>query len=221
MWSFKPNLFIKKTNTKQKKLHSPTRINATWCKNKWRTLLMGPAQPWHYKMGGTNLFCLRQSGPHVVQRSFRSRNRCRALPLMWGHPRKKDPLAPPLAMHAHPTKLTPQSRVMGDFLQTSVLCSELGLRRSRKSSNSNLHPNPSQLTVGASGSSPTYSTLFENYRHTQQTWLLSSTEGEKEKYKHWAELAEAIKQFNVQTHCPCIAALVVPASTKQLKANEK
>lgn len=56
-------------------------------------------------------------------------------------------------------------------------------------------PTQSQLTAGASGSSPTYSTLFENYRHTQQTWLLSSTEGEEEKYKHWVKLAEAIKQF--------------------------
>lgn len=51
-------------------------------------------------------------------------------------------------MHAHPTKLTPQSRVMGDFLQTAVLCSELGLRQRRKSSNSNLHPNPKSTDCG-------------------------------------------------------------------------
>lgn len=118
-------------------------------REQWRTLLMGPAQPWHYKMGETNLFCLHQSGPQAVQHSFHSRNRCWAPALMWGHPIKEDPLIiPPLAMHAHPTKLTPQSRVMGDSSQTSVLCSKLGLRWRRKSSTINLHPNPKSTDCG-------------------------------------------------------------------------
>lgn len=109
---------------------------------------MGPAQPWQYKMGETTLFCLYQPCPHAVRRSFCSRNCCSVPALMQGHPREKNLLLPPLAMHAHPTKLTPQSRVMGDFLQTPVLCSKLGLRRRRKSSNSNLHPNPKSADWG-------------------------------------------------------------------------
>lgn len=60
-------------------------------------------------------------------------------------PRRKDLLVPP---SAHPAELTPQSRVMGDFLQTPVLCSKLGLRQRRKSSNSNLHPNPKSADWG-------------------------------------------------------------------------
>ena len=90
------------------------------------------------------MFCLRQSGPHAVQRSFRPSPDMRAPK----RKKKKNPLTPPLAMHAHPTKLTPRSRVMGDFLQTSVLCSKLDLRWRRKSSNSNLHPNPKSTDCG-------------------------------------------------------------------------
>lgn len=133
------------------------------CKNKWRTLFMGPAQPWHYKMGEANLFCLRQSGPHTA------RLRCRAPALMWGHPRKRPPLLPTSAVHAHPTKLTPRGislgRATGDLLRKSLLCPELGLRERRKSSNSNIAAR-SQPSAGGSGSGPTYSTLCESYRQT-------------------------------------------------------
>lgn len=58
-------------------------------------------------------------------------------------PKRKDLLVPPLA---YPAKS--QSRVMGDFLQTPLLCSKLGLGWRRKSSNSNLHPNPKSADWG-------------------------------------------------------------------------
>lgn len=116
-------------------------------------------------------------------------------------PKRKNFLVPPLAMHAHSTELTPQSRVMGDFLQTPVVCSELGLRRSRKSSNSNLHPNPKSADWGLLD--PALRTvLYLKITDIQQTRLLSSTEGEKEQHKHWAALAEAIKQFKCADTCP-------------------
>lgn len=108
--------------------------------------------------------------------------------------KRKNLLLPPLAMHAHPTKLTPQSRVMGDFLQTPVLCSKLGLRRRRKSSNSNLHPNPKSADWGLLDLA-LHTVLYLKITDTQQTRLLSSREGEKEQHKQWAALAEAIKQF--------------------------
>lgn len=60
-------------------------------------------------------------------------------------PKRKELLVPP---SAHAAKLTPQRRVMGDFLQTPVLCSKMGLRWRRKSSNSNLHPNPKSADWG-------------------------------------------------------------------------
>lgn len=72
-----------------------------------------------------------------------------------------------MAIHAHPTNLTPQTGVMGDFLQTSVLYFKLGLRRrggvkelgGGKAAMATYIPTPNQLTVGAYGSIPTYSTL--------------------------------------------------------------
>lgn len=166
-----------------------------WCKNKWRTLLMGPAQPWYYKMGETNLFCLHQSGPHAVRDSFCSRNRCRALALIWGHPRKKIPSFHPWQRMHTPQNWYTKLELWVTFYRRLRFAPRWVQEGGRKSSNSNLHPNPKSTDCGGFWSSPTYSTLFENYRHAQQTWLLSSTEGEKEKYKHWAELAEAIKQF--------------------------
>lgn len=131
-------------------------------------------------------------------------------------PKRKELLVPLLA---HPAKLTPQRRVTGDFLQTPVLCSKLGLRWRRKSSNSNKHPKPKSADWGLLD--PALRTvLCLKITDTQQTRLLSSTEGEKEQHKHWAELAEAIKQFKCADTFPCIIAVLVPASSKQQRANE-
>lgn len=91
-------LLKKNKHKTKKKLNCTLQLESMLprCKNKWRTLFMGPAQPWHYKMGEANLFCLRQPGPHAA------RLRCRAPALMWGHPRKKDTLAPHLGSACTP-----------------------------------------------------------------------------------------------------------------------
>lgn len=193
MWSFKPNLFIKNPNTKQKKLHSPTK-NQHYLDARTNEEHSWWDQPSSDNIKWGKLICsayaavpARSAVQLLLQELLQSPSPdARA-------PRRKD-LVPPLAMHAHPTELTPQSRVMGDFLHPPVLCSKLGLRQRRKSSNRNLHPNPKSADWGLLD--PALCTvLYLKITDTQQTWLLSSTEGEKEQHKHWTVLAEAIKQF--------------------------
>lgn len=135
-------------------------------------------------------------------------------------PKEKDLLVPPsstCAMQAHPTKLTPQSRVIGDFLQTSVLCSELGLDRGGKAATATYIPTQSQLTAGFWIRPYIQYFMWKSQTHNwHDHW---ATQRKRKINTSTGQSLQRPNRHSVQTLSSCIAALVVPASTKQLKAN--
>lgn len=124
-------------------------------------------------------------------------------------------------MHAHPTKLTPQSRVMGDLLQTSVLCSKLGLRWRRKSGNSSLHPSLKSTDCMGFWIWP-YIQYFIWKLQTHTTDMPPEQHrGRESKVQALGRASRGHQTVRVCRHTFSMhRCFVVPASTKQLKANE-
>lgn len=177
MWSFKPNLFIKKPNTKQKKLHSPTknqhyldaRTNEehSWWDQpspdniKWGKLICSD-DACHVRTQ-----CGTASAPGIAAES---RPSCK------GTHEKRDPHS----TLGTPCKTdTPKQSYRWLLTDTCALL-QIGSKVEEEKQQQQQTSQAKVSWLGAPGSGLTYSTMFENYRHTQQTRLLSSTEGEKE-----------------------------------------
>lgn len=172
---------------------------------------MGPAQPWQYKTG--KLVCSDDASHVRTQCSAASAPGIAAESRPWckGTQEKRAPRS----TLGTPCKTdTPKQSYRWLLTDTCALL-QIGSKMEEEKQQQTSQAKVSWL--GAPGSGLTYSTL--TITDTQQT-LLSSTEGEEEQHKHWAALAEAIKQFKCVDTIPCIIAVLVPASSKQQRANE-
>lgn len=162
------------------------------CKNKWRTLFMGPAQPWHYKMGEANLFCLRQPGPHAA------RLRCRAPALMWGHPRKKDTLAPHLGSACTPHEADTSrylTRKSYRWLNYGNLCFAQSWGQERKEEKQQQqHCGPKSTECRGLWIRPYVQYVMWELQTNNRCGHWAARRERKRNNKHWARLAEAIEE---------------------------